>query len=84
MGNFKLNQLKRIEIDLNDSEIKSFFNGLKIIPINLQVIQSINCLDFKSDPADEIIAATSLTYNIPLLTRDEKLIASKKTPLALN
>ena len=39
-------------------------------------------LDFESDPADELIAATSLAYGIPLLTRDRKLLRSKIVPLA--
>ena len=80
---FKLNQLGRIEIDLTDSEIQRFLNSLRIYPIDLKILESVNSLDFKSDPADEIIAATSLAYKIPLLTRDEKILKSKKTPLAL-
>jgi predicted nucleic acid-binding protein len=39
-------------------------------------------LDFRSDPADELIAATSLVHNVPLLTRDRKLLASQQIPLA--
>jgi len=33
-------------------------------------------LDFTSDPADEIIAATSLAFKIPLLTRDTNILTS--------
>ncbi len=40
-------------------------------------------LDFRSDPADEIIAATSLAHDVPLLTRDTRMLASKVVPLAL-
>ena len=36
-----------------------------------------------SDPADEIIAATSVVHNIPLLTRDHIMRTSKIVPLAL-
>jgi PIN domain nuclease of toxin-antitoxin system len=39
-------------------------------------------LDIQSDPADEIIAATSVVEEIPLLTRDKKLLKSKMVPLA--
>jgi antitoxin (DNA-binding transcriptional repressor) of toxin-antitoxin stability system len=39
-------------------------------------------LDFKSDSADEIIAATSLTHDIPLLTRDSRIRKSKVVKLA--
>ncbi|HEY7838420.1 MAG TPA: hypothetical protein VIC54_07465 [Terriglobales bacterium] len=33
-------------------------------------------LDFKADPAAEIIAATSLAHRVPLLTRDSRLRGS--------
>ena len=39
-------------------------------------------LDFVSDPADEIIAATSLVEQIPLLTRDGRMLESRMIPLA--
>lgn len=39
-------------------------------------------LDIQSDPADEIIGATSVVEQIPLLTRDKKLLKSKIVPLA--
>jgi len=39
-------------------------------------------LDLRSDPADELIAATSVVHNLPLVTRDPKLRASRITPLA--
>lgn len=32
--------------------------------------------DFRSDPADEIIAVTSLVHRVPLLTRDRLLLES--------
>ena len=34
-------------------------------------------LDFRSDPADEIIAATSLAHRVPLVTRDARLRRSR-------
>jgi PIN domain nuclease of toxin-antitoxin system len=39
-------------------------------------------LDFDSDPADEIIAATSLVHRVPLMTRDRKMRRSKLVPIA--
>jgi PIN domain nuclease of toxin-antitoxin system len=39
-------------------------------------------LDFRGDPADEIIAATSLVHNVPLVTRDRVIRSSKVVPLA--
>ena len=79
---FKLNQLGRIEMDFNDPEIRNFLSSLTVYPINLSVLNAMGDLDFKSDPADEIIAATSLANKIPLLTRDQKILKSKKVPLA--
>ena len=39
-------------------------------------------LDFAGDPADEIIAATSLVHGIPLVTRDAAIRQSTRLPLA--
>lgn len=39
-------------------------------------------LDFDGDPADEIIAATSIVHSVPLLTRDRRIRRSKLAPLA--
>lgn len=79
---FKLKQLGRIEIDLFDPEIRSFFNSIEVYPITFDILQAIEDLDFKSDPADEIIAATSIALKAPLVTRDSKILKSKKVPLA--
>ena len=50
---------------------------IHIWPITLRTILHLRALDFHSDPADEIIAATSLAYDVPLVTRDTKIRASK-------
>jgi len=39
-------------------------------------------LDVRVDPADELIAATSLVHHLPLVTRDRKLRKSALVPLA--
>lgn len=78
----KLCQLKRIDLDLDDAEVIRTLSKIHTWPLSLEVCKNIHELDFKSDPADEIIAATSLTFNIPLLTRDKKIKKSKKIPLA--
>ena len=36
----------------------------------------------KNDPADEIIAATSVVHRVPLVTRDRRIRRSKLVPLA--
>ena len=78
----KLYQLGRIEINLTDKEFMRIINGITIWPLSLQICLRIKKLDFRSDPADEIICATSLEMNIPLLTRDSKVLKSKVVPLA--
>ena len=78
----KLSQLGRIEFDLADPEILAVLNRVHVWPIDVQVCQTLARLDFKSDPADELIAATSLVHGIPLVTRDSKLLKSEVVPLA--
>ena len=53
-----------------------------IWPIDLVVARASTRPDFESDPVDEIIAATSVVYNVPLLTRDRVIRGSKIVPLA--
>jgi PIN domain nuclease of toxin-antitoxin system len=78
----KLAQLGRIEIDLDDSALTRLLAGIRAWPITLDVCRAIRSLDFHSDPADELIAATSVVHRIPLLTRDTKIRKSKIVPLA--
>lgn len=78
----KLAQLGRIELDLDDPELRRFLDAVHVWPLDLDVVRAIRRLDFKSDPADEIISATSLVHGIPLLTRDRTIRRSKVVPLA--
>jgi len=78
----KLAQLGRIELDLDDPEIDRFLANVHVWPLTLEVVRALPRLDFRSDPADEIIAATSLAHRTPLLTRDRKLGKSRVVPLA--
>ena len=73
----------RIVLDLNDPLVKRVLGHLHVWPITLEIANTIGNLDFNSDPADEIIAATSLHHNIPLVTRDGQIRKSKIVPLAL-
>ncbi|MEZ4755064.1 MAG: PIN domain-containing protein [Bdellovibrionota bacterium] len=73
----KLSQLGKVKIDLDSRKVKSLLSNIEVLPINLQVCRALNKLDFKSDPADEIIAATSIANKIPLLTRDKLIKTSK-------
>ena len=78
----KLRQLGRIEIDLADVEIIRALTGIQTWPISLDICRAIRELDFTGDPADELIAATSLVHELPLVTRDRRLRASRVVSLA--
>lgn len=79
----KLVQLGRIDMDLNDRDVVRTLSRLHVWPIDLAVARASTQLDFQSDPADELIAATSVVHDIPLLTRDHTISLSKVVPLAL-
>jgi PIN domain nuclease of toxin-antitoxin system len=78
----ELAQLGRIEIDLDDRELTRILSRIHTWPISLEVCRAIASLDVSSDPADEIIAATSVVHRVPLLTRDRRLRRSRLIPLA--
>jgi len=78
----KLVQLKRLVLDMQDRRLRAFFNLIQIIPIDMDVAIASTELDFHSDPADEIIAATSVVHRIPLVTRDKRILRSKIVPFA--
>lgn len=78
----KLRQLRRVEFDLEDPEVVRAMSRLHVWPIDLTVSVQSTRLDFKGDPADELIAATSVVHNVPLLTRDRRIRASRVVPLA--
>ena len=79
----KLIQLSRVDLNLDDPEVGRILSRIHIWPITLEVARVSTDLDFRSDPADEIIAATSLVHNIPLVTRDRVLQRSQIVPFAL-
>lgn len=78
----KLAQMGRILVDLDSPEFNEIRQTVQIWPIDFAVCRAIHSLDFRADPADEIIAATSIALGIPLLTRDARILASKVVPLA--
>src|SRR5262249_51208476 len=77
----KLVQLKRLEMDFDSRVFREFLRHVIVIPISFEIARKSTQLDFRSDPADEIIAATSIVERIPLLTRDARLLKSKIVPL---
>lgn len=78
----KLTQLGRLNLDLDDRDMARVLARVHLWPIDLDVARTSVRLDFKGDPADEIIAATSIVHDIPLVTRDRVIRRSKIVPLA--
>ena len=78
----KLVQLGRVDIYLDGHDLDRALNRIHVWPLDLAVARVSTRLDFAGDPADQIIAATSIVHNVPLLTRDRTLRRSKLVPLA--
>ncbi len=79
----KLVQVGRVELDLDDREVLRTLGRIHVWPIDLAVAVASTRLDFRGDPADEIIAATSVVHDVPLMTRDEVVRGSGMVPLAV-
>ena len=78
----ELVQLGRLEMAFEDTGFREFLKIVTIVPISPDIARESTRLDFVSDPADEIIAATSLVEGIPLLTRDRTILESRMILLA--
>ena len=79
----KLVQLGRVDLDLGDSLVVQSLSRLHVWPIDLEIATMSTELDIRGDPADELIAATSIVHDIPLLTRDRSIRRSRIVPLAI-
>jgi len=78
----KLSQLGRVSIDLQHPDVEAALSAVHVWPLDLAVARTSTQLDFRGDPADELIAATSIVHRVPLLTRDRNMRRSKVVPLA--
>jgi PIN domain nuclease of toxin-antitoxin system len=78
----KLAELGRIAMDLQDPEVVRVLSRLHVWPITREIAHASTRLDVHGDPADELIAATSVVHNVPLVTRDAALRRSKLIPIA--
>ncbi len=76
----KLIELGRLEFNLEEVEFRTFIRDTTIFPITVDIARKSTELDFHSDPADETIAATSIIEDIPLMTRDRRILKSKIVP----
>lgn len=75
-------ELGRLRLNLRDRNVRHALGSLHVWAIDLEVAETSTKLDFKGDPADELIAATSVVHDVPLLTRDRRIRRSKVVPLA--
>jgi PIN domain nuclease of toxin-antitoxin system len=71
----------RLQMDLRSPELLELLEDVALIPIDVNTARGIRKLDFRADPGDELIAATSIQLDIPLITRDERILRSKVVPL---
>lgn len=69
-------------MDLQDPEIVRVLGKVHVWPLTHGIAHASTRLDVRGDPADELIAATSVVHAIPLVTRDAVLRRSKIVPLA--
>lgn len=73
----KLRQIGRVEIDLDSESFSRLFGQIRVWPLDRAICVKSTQLDFQSDPADELIAATSIIHGVPLMTRDKQIRKSK-------
>ena len=78
----KLAQLGRIAVDLADPDVVRVLARVHVWPLTREIARTSTRLDFRGDPADELIAATSVVHKVPLVTRDRALLKSKIVPFA--
>ena len=78
----KLAQRGRITVDLDDVDVVRTLSRIHVWPLTREIARTSTRLDIAGDPADEIIAATSVVHKIPLVTRDRVLRKSKMVPIA--
>ena len=76
----KLVQLERIKLDLDDPDFTTALSSIHVWPLDLEIARASTQLDFGGDPADELIAATSVVHRVPLVTRDRRILRSKLVP----
>ena len=63
-------------------EFRRFLAPVEVWPLTYDICLGMRKLDFRSDSADELICATSMVLEVPLLTRDQKIHKSSVVPLA--
>ena len=70
----------RLNIDLTHRSVSAAIGQIKQWPLDMSIARMSTELDFSGDPADQIIAATSIVNEVPLLTRDKTILRSNRVP----
>jgi PIN domain nuclease of toxin-antitoxin system len=68
----------RIQHGLDHPPLAALLSRVRIWPLSVKVCIALRSLDFESDPADKLIAATSIAHRVPLVTRDKTIRRSKR------
>lgn len=77
----RLHERGRINAGLDHPGFAKLLDELHVWEIDRAICRAmVEDLDFESDPADELIAATSIVHRVPLVTRDERILKSKVVP----
>ena len=68
----------RIDLKTHDWLAKvTELNSLVVLPVTLDVaVRAVELHELLRDPIDCLIAATALTHNAPLITKDDRIRAS--------
>jgi PIN domain nuclease of toxin-antitoxin system len=77
-----LAELGRIEVDLDDPELTRVLARIHVGPLDLGGCRAPRSRDVRGDPAEDLIALTSLVHRLPPVTRDRRLRRSKVLTLA--
>ncbi len=70
----KLSAKKFITLTLESPDLLQALENVQVWELTREVCIGLRRLDFKSDPADELIAATSIVHRAPLVIRDKKIL----------
>lgn len=79
----RLHQRGRLRYSIDAEPLATLVDNVHVWPLSQRICLATRNLDFPGDPADQLIAATSIVHQAPLVTRDMQLLRSDKVPLAL-
>jgi PIN domain nuclease of toxin-antitoxin system len=65
----KVARLGRIALDLESPQVDKVISSVHVWPISLEIARVSVALDVRADPADELIAATSIVHGAACVNR---------------